>query len=232
MSMESQRFTNTQMEDNFCSPENNDFYAGNHYKTLDNSNGETRFLALKLQVTDSNQSRLEVDILDKVPPSSLGFYFTVSYAAGNHKETEQILVNNSPFNAFRSLVKALWAVRDQAYFKGAATDEYIIIWADQICIDQSNPDERAYQVQHMREIYEKAYGTIIYLGEDTHDGRAIVFLQQIAAYLRDRTILLENDDYVSHLNRAAEWVVNYVENPVHAKDWMAVWEMLEASWWR
>jgi len=158
--------------------------------------------------------------------------YAISYAAGDHKDTEEILVNKRPFNAFRSLAEAVRAIRDQPHTCEASTTFAPLIWADQICINQSDPDERAYQVQYMRDIYETARGAIIYLGEDTYNGRGVDFVRKITAYLQDRRILLENEDDVSLLNRTAEWVEEYAENPAHTKDWMALREILEAPWWR
>jgi hypothetical protein len=41
------------------------------------------------------------------------------------------------------------------------------VWADALCIDQSNAAERSHQVRQMRSIYCKANKVVIWLGEDT-----------------------------------------------------------------
>ena len=41
------------------------------------------------------------------------------------------------------------------------------VWADAICIDQSNNEEKASQVTLMSEIYKRANKVMVYLGEDT-----------------------------------------------------------------
>jgi hypothetical protein len=46
-----------------------------------------------------------------------------------------------------------------------------MLWADQICIDQSNLDERSQQVLLMKKIYENALTVFVYLGEGPPDGQ-------------------------------------------------------------
>jgi hypothetical protein len=46
-----------------------------------------------------------------------------------------------------------------------------MLWADQICIDQSNLDERSQQVLLMKAIYEKALTVFVYLGEGSPDSQ-------------------------------------------------------------
>lgn len=47
------------------------------------------------------------------------------------------------------------------------TDERVV-WADAICIDQTNKAERARQVTLMSEIYEQAQEVLVWLGNDDH----------------------------------------------------------------
>ncbi|EXM04410.1 heterokaryon incompatibility protein-domain-containing protein [Fusarium oxysporum II5] len=42
--------------------------------------------------------------------------------------------------------------------------EEVVIWADQICINQNDDDEKTSQVMLMRDIYQKASSTVIWLG--------------------------------------------------------------------
>jgi hypothetical protein len=228
--MESRQSTRLHVEDNFCSPENSAFYESKPYEELDNSTCEIRLVQLEL--AHRNQSKLELQIDSYRLSAVHDFYYAISYAAGDHKETEVISVNNKDFNAFRSLEKALRRIRDQPVSGEAKLGSAYAIWVDQICINQNNSDERAYQVEHMREIYETARSTIIYLGDDSRDGRGMKFLTRISGYCRDRSAVLGEEDWTNILNRGAEWVVNHATNPVHAEDWMAVREILEAPWWR
>jgi hypothetical protein len=166
------------IEDNFCSPTNRAFYSASPrpYKPLDNSRREIRLLVLKPAAAKND--RIECTLLDNMPlKSTEGQYHALSYAAGKHTDTEEILVDGRKFNAFRSLAVALRCFRNQVISEDLKGD--VAIWADQITIDQSNPTERAYQVQQMREIYEYATSTIVYLGEDHSNGRAMAFMHRL-----------------------------------------------------
>jgi hypothetical protein len=50
-------------------------------------------------------------------------------------------------------------------------DKALILWVDAICIDQTHDAEKSWQIQKMREIYEKASRVLIWLGpsDDTSD---------------------------------------------------------------
>jgi hypothetical protein len=66
-----------------------------------------------------------------------------------------------------------------------------VLWVDAICIDQDNLEERGHQVGLMRNIYSKANGVLIWLGD--------------ASKRMDRkTNLPVSDLYLSHVNRMAE----------------------------
>ena len=47
----------------------------------------------------------------------------------------------------------------------------MLTWADAVCINQGNPEERTSQVQRMGKIYSNAEKVIAYLGEDPGNDR-------------------------------------------------------------
>ena len=49
-------------------------------------------------------------------------------------------------------------------------DKARLLWADAICIDQSNLRERGEQVQLMRSIYQQAKEVLVWLGPEDEDG--------------------------------------------------------------
>ena len=222
--------------DNFCSPENKAFYESAVYQPLDNGAQEIRMLAMSMG--QQGRGQLELELEDNMPLSHFrDLVFALSYAAGSPTQTEVVRISaadtTSDFNAFSNLAKAMRAIRDLE-FDASATDAsqcQRTIWADQICINQSDPDERAYQVEHMREIYQAARLTIIYLGEDEDDGRGMRYLKSITDYCREGIGLPSDNGWVDLLNQAAEWIVNHVWTSGHAEDWRAVRTILEAPWW-
>jgi hypothetical protein len=220
------------MEDNFFSPANRKFYHGRPkpYKRLNQRKKEIRLLLLNDR--NCNQSKVEVKLCDKVPLSDVqSQYYAISYAAGSHKETEEISVDGRNFNAFLTLATGLRRIRDQLLPTTSEGLDYAI-WADQICINQSNPRERAHQVEHMRQIYEGAAKTIIILGNDRQGGRGMRLLQRIWDRIKDNSVPNMGDDSITTHNQAAEWVVEHVGNPKHREDWTAACEVFGALWWR
>lgn len=55
------------------------------------------------------------------------------------------------------------------------------LWADAVCIDQSNLTERAAQVLLMRQLYQKAQSTYIWLGSNQSTARAFSLVSDMAA---------------------------------------------------
>jgi hypothetical protein len=66
-----------------------------------------------------------------------------------------------PYMITRSLHRALQSLRPLY--------EPLFVWADQICIDQSDNAEKSYQVAHMSSIYRNASNVTIWLGD--YEGR-------------------------------------------------------------
>ena len=84
-------------------------------------------------------------------------YETLSYVWGDPILSNEIIANGSVIKITKNLHTALW------YLRGP--DVPRVIWADGICIDQSDLDERSCQVRMMDDIYRQARGVQIWLGE-------------------------------------------------------------------
>jgi len=94
----------------------------------------------------------------------LGKYTTLSYCGGDPKETEIITVNGINFNAFANLGHAL---RQAGHFWRDKFDgQGLLLWADEICIKQSNLSERSHQVGFMAKIYENATQVLVSLSSE------------------------------------------------------------------
>ncbi|QIW94499.1 hypothetical protein AMS68_000017 [Peltaster fructicola] len=65
-------------------------------------------------------------------------------------------------------------------FQPSNEDEYIDLWADQICIDQRFNDEKSHQVGMMGRIYEMAECVLIWLGDSEPDiAAAFAMIDQV-----------------------------------------------------
>ncbi|KAI0412807.1 heterokaryon incompatibility protein-domain-containing protein [Xylaria grammica] len=83
-------------------------------------------------------------------------YTAISYVWGDPTPVDKILLNGHDLGITENLGAALRDIRDATRVRR--------IWADAICIDQRNIEERNQQVAMMGQIYFHANSTIIYLG--------------------------------------------------------------------
>lgn len=84
-------------------------------------------------------------------------YETLSYVWGDPVLSNEIISNGSVIRITKNLHTALSYLR--------SPDVPRVIWADGICINQSDLDERSCQVRIMDDIYRQARGVQIWLGE-------------------------------------------------------------------
>ncbi|KAH9216671.1 heterokaryon incompatibility protein-domain-containing protein, partial [Leptodontidium sp. 2 PMI_412] len=92
-----------------------------------------------------------LDESDNRPPQ----YEALSYVWGDPEKTLHIFIDEHSFNVTENLHAALWHLRNRAI-------EWV--WADAICINQQDQQERAHQVRYMAKIYGKANRVVVWLG--------------------------------------------------------------------
>ncbi|KAF2843234.1 hypothetical protein M501DRAFT_924367, partial [Patellaria atrata CBS 101060] len=83
-------------------------------------------------------------------------YEAISYTWGDAKIAEEISVGDSRLAITTNLIGALRRFRLE--------DRDRKLWADAICINQHNLSERSQQVGIMRDIFQKASRTFVWLG--------------------------------------------------------------------
>ena len=86
----------------------------------------------------------------------VGQYDTLSYVWGE-KTCARIHVDGSPFTIRENLVRFLLDLR--------SSGQSSFMWADAICIDQENSDEKNHQVAQMSSIFKSSHTTRIWLGQ-------------------------------------------------------------------
>src|SRR5271154_5593478 len=86
-------------------------------------------------------------------------YETLSYVWGDPKKTKPITVGGEIFNATDNLVDFLGCLRQQTAVR--------FLWADAICIDQGNAEEKSGQIGLMSRIYRQAKEAHIWFGHFT-----------------------------------------------------------------
>jgi hypothetical protein len=93
-------------------------------------------------------------------------YHALSYCWGTGSASSTIYVNDYALSITPSLAEALLVLRTSSAIAEASTPGFVDLWIDQICIDQTNWEERSQQVAIMKEIYSSAVRTVIWLGSD------------------------------------------------------------------
>ncbi|KAH7311864.1 heterokaryon incompatibility protein-domain-containing protein [Rhexocercosporidium sp. MPI-PUGE-AT-0058] len=88
-------------------------------------------------------------------------YTALSYVWGDAKITTRITVEGLGLDITINLASALRYMRDATRKR--------LIWADAICINQSDNEEKNRQVRQMGQVYQTAAHTIIFLGDPTED---------------------------------------------------------------
>jgi hypothetical protein len=86
-------------------------------------------------------------------------YESLSYVWGNPERCSEIICNSKRLRLTTSLHGALRRLR--------LPDRQRRLWADQICINQDNEEERSQQVQFMNHIYKNASHVLVWLGPDS-----------------------------------------------------------------
>ncbi|KAF2144817.1 uncharacterized protein K452DRAFT_222871, partial [Aplosporella prunicola CBS 121167] len=89
-------------------------------------------------------------------------YVALSYCWGDPSDKDTIFVNDRPLDVPRNLVAYLRKARIESDEETPRKP----LWADSICIDQANLDERSREVWKMKRIYEDAGQVMLWLGPE------------------------------------------------------------------
>ncbi|OHW99190.1 ankyrin and het domain-containing protein [Colletotrichum incanum] len=135
--------------------------------------GKNEFRLLHVQPAPSLSSpvvaQLSVVNYNPFTDKSSDFYDALSYRWGDPNDKKTIFINGSAVSVMKNLEIALRNLRYR--------DRELVIWADAICINQDDVEERNVQVAFMGTIYSKSYRLRIWLGEpgtDTAAGMELV----------------------------------------------------------
>ncbi len=92
------------------------------------------------------------------------------------------------------------------------------MWADAICINQSDNSERSQQVRVMGEIYGRAAGVLVRLGHESGDSALAVHLVQ---------------EWGSkyHPDIGMDTALRNIKDTFNQKAWTAVGRLLQRLWW-
>lgn len=160
-------------------------------------------------------------------------YTALSYAWGDQIMMKATIVNGEEFRITANLEAALREIRREQH-----NDEMILLWADQISIDQMNHGEKSDQVLNMDKIYKKAKEVFIWLGEADEDTElAISSLSQTAA--QAKAIGIENYATSYDYQLREESSLDQKIKPMicsaavfEDRHWPAVYDLITRPWWK
>jgi len=139
----------------FSRVDNSIFYTAFDYPPLDPARLEIRLLKIDAYGFDRHE------LISNVSLRHTPAFAALSYVCGPPTNTVPITVGGLKFNAFASLAAAIAEVR--LCWQRAFPGRELLLWTDQVCINQSDDDERSQQVSSMRDIYSQAKYTLISL---------------------------------------------------------------------
>ncbi len=133
------------------------------YKSLNPAQQEIRLLRIEPGASADSLEALKCELVTESLLQLKEPYYAVSYVWGDPADTEPIHVNGLEFQVTRNLAAFLrWYRTDHMWPRK-------LMWADAVCIDQGNIDERNSQVQMMGSIYRSAKTTFSWLGPTADD---------------------------------------------------------------
>lgn len=188
-----------------------------HELPLEPKSFQTRLLELEKRPDKHNADmvscQLRVHDLNDAPN-----YDALSYAWGRGEKSESIRVNGRPVAVTANLENALRNL-------SRSTDRRMI-WADALCINQSDTTERNAQVSRMHRIFQSAKRTMAWIGDGNDDGEfALQFLRWYA--LRKLTLHPDEIDGADPTYETSGW--RAVEKLMSRPYWRRLWVMQELA---
>jgi hypothetical protein len=115
----------------------------------------------------------------------------LSYVWGSEEKPRRICVGGNDLYITENLHTALLRLRDNSFER--------IIWADGICINQDDNEERSLQVQDMMNIYSRASQVTVWLGESidgTHSADTSQAVEEIGRAADGQLTKSSNDEAI------------------------------------
>lgn len=163
-----------------------------------------------IRLLPESMSMIQCEIIHiPLEEASAREYTAISYTWGDPDETVEIRLNNSWIRVTASLHGALRALRSKK--------EAVWIWADAICINQSNKAEQSSQVQLMYRIYSLAKSVMVWLGAKSHDSnKAFRFMRDLAGSPQNAQSRIESESHEPDF----EALVNLFERDYWSRVWV------------
>ncbi|KAF7541528.1 hypothetical protein G7Z17_g11953 [Cylindrodendrum hubeiense] len=148
-------------------------------------------------------------------------YEAISYSWGKLDKSHTLAIQGgSTIKIAESLYNALRATRHSKIEDGARN-----LWADGVCINQGDQNERSQQVMLMAEVYQSAHRVITYIGENTLKvDRGINLANNLISCFEERRKTINS---ATVLNVYAKHSIPSESDP----DWASLRDFLDRSWY-
>jgi hypothetical protein len=189
------------------------------YQPLPDDDDRSYLRLLKLQPGDT-QDDIECELEVATYEDSKHCYEAISYCWGDAKDTVPIVCHGVHVNVTRNLCDAL------RRFRTLPGTSARLLWADALCINQKDNEEKGKQVGRMGEVYANASRVLVWLGGDIDDDMAISTCAMIC-------------DICQHLDRVFLQYESMVSMPalsetdpicLEESKWHGVTAMLRSPW--
>jgi hypothetical protein len=134
-------------------------------------------------LSDLHCEIIHVNLLD--PASLHPPYVALSYAWGSTEKTCSLRCGTSHLPITSSLDAALRSIRKTSW--------NLLIWADAVCINQENLEERNSQVANMIHIYSRASSVLLWTGEDDIERSGAKCLEWLKFIARQPNFALQSE---------------------------------------
>ncbi|KAI1081500.1 HET-domain-containing protein [Whalleya microplaca] len=160
-----------------------------------------------------------------------GDFVALSYVWGDQSIRAEIYVNDVPVSVTASLESALRELRNNSRIQ-----QGFFVWVDALCIDQEDLDERSAQVARMKDIYQKAWHVVIWLGpEDNRSSLAMLALRYMSLHAKQGDVLSKLykrvEFYVVRLP-FMQWQHTHASLHIRKAVLNAIHHLLARSYWR
>ncbi|KAL2882110.1 hypothetical protein SGCOL_002372 [Colletotrichum sp. CLE4] len=150
-------------------------------------------------------------------------YNALSYVWGNPDEKAQVIVNGVQVTVNRSLAEALSRIRRQ---QGP-----VVIWADALCINQSDEDEKKYQIDLMHRIYGECENCFVWRGDIAVKGDSSVAAKQAAAAALNALRIIAEEPHHEELGWPGKGPVARSPAGNGLTAGVALQSMMDCEWW-
>ncbi|KAK1637908.1 heterokaryon incompatibility protein-domain-containing protein [Colletotrichum phormii] len=151
-------------------------------------------------------------------------YNALSYAWGNPDEKAQVIVNGVQVTVNRSLAEALSRIRRQ--------QEPVVIWADALCINQNDADEKKYRIDLMHRIYGECENCSVWLGGIVVKGDSGTAAKRSAAAALNALRIIAEEPHDEELGWPGEDPVAKSPAGNGLTAGAALQSMMDCEWWQ